>query len=133
MQHPQWTEDLSIGLHAIDSQHKQLFAISQALHTAILTGQGDEAVKETFEALEAYVTRHFLTEEDFMRAIGYPDIKNHMAQHEQLRLRFRRLWNREQRSESIKPEDIAFFLGEWLAGHIKTSDKAIGEFARSQE
>lgn len=126
-----WTVDLSVGLHAIDSQHKQLFALSRALHEAILDGQGREAVKETFDALTDYVKRHFTEEEDYMRAIDYPDIRQHMAQHEQLLLRCRMLWERDRLNQPIDPNGVAFFLGEWLTGHIIGSDKAIGEYARS--
>ena len=133
MEHPQWTDDLSVGLHAIDSQHKQLISISQALHTAILTDQGEEAVKETFKALEAYVSRHFSDEEDFMCAIGYPDLEQHKAQHKQLLLRFRMLCNLDKRNAPIKPEGVAFFLAEWIDEHIATSDQAIGDFASFQE
>ena len=133
MEHPVWTSDLAVGLHAIDSQHKQLFTLSRALHEAILDGKGNVAVKETFDALEDYVKRHFSKEEDYMRSIGYPDIREHIAQHEQLRLRCRMLWELDKRNKHIDPEGVAFFLKEWICGHILTSDKAIGEFARTLE
>ncbi len=124
-----WTEDLSVGLHTLDSQHKQLFAISQALHTAILNGQGEEALRETFDALQAYAERHFAEEEDFMRAINYPAITEHIAQHKQLHLRCRMLWDMNDRNQPVKPEGVAFFLTEWLSEHIAVYDKAIGEYA----
>ncbi|BDQ33558.1 bacteriohemerythrin [Pseudodesulfovibrio portus] len=133
MEHPQWTERLSVGLDAIDAQHKQLFAISEALHSALLSGQGKEAVKKAFKDLEAYTTRHFTEEEDFMRSIGYPDIEAHKTQHEQLLLRCRMLWNLDRRNDPIKPEGVAFFLAEWLDEHVSTSDKAIGDFVRSRK
>lgn len=132
MTHPQWTEELSIGLHDIDSQHKQLFAISEALHTAILSGQGKEAVKETFKKLEVYVNKHFAEEEDYMLSIDYPDTEKHITQHEQLLLRLQMLWALNNRHKPIKPEGVAFFLDEWIVEHLSTSDKAIGDFVRSR-
>lgn len=133
MKHPEWTEDLSVGLHSLDSQHKQLIAISKALHTAIENGEGEAAMAETFDALEAYIKRHFENEEGYMREIGYPGLKEHLAQHEQLLLRFNMLWNRQKRHEPIKAEGVAFFLTEWITEHIQKYDIAIGRFVNARK
>lgn len=43
----QWNESYAVGNQEIDAQHKRLFQLADALHSAMTTGKGKEALTQT--------------------------------------------------------------------------------------
>ena len=78
-----WTDDLSVGVDLMDSQHRILI---NYINDLIETLENDELdpIKEKFEALCKYVVEHFTEEETFMEKIGFPGLESHKGIHASL-------------------------------------------------
>ena len=68
----EWTKDLSVGIEAIDIQHRELFKRIDGLIMAVNDGKGTDEVHDIFRFLSDYIDSHFATEEKCMRILSYP-------------------------------------------------------------
>jgi hemerythrin len=130
----QWTEDLSVGVTQIDKQHKELFNRVNNLLEACSKGRGRDIVQETIEFLGDYTITHFSTEERHMATHGYPEFKDHKAQHENFIEHFISLKKRVQ--EEGPGGHIVIETNRtivtWLNSHIRNVDKKLGEFLKDK-
>ena len=79
-----WDSKYQTGNTTVDTQHKELFRMVNALHKAIIEGHGKDAMGPTLDKLGKYVVEHFQTEEKLMVAKKYPGFPVHKAIHEDL-------------------------------------------------
>lgn len=127
-----WSDDLKIGVPAIDEQHKALFAAVDDLYAACSQGLGRKKVGETLTFLKDYVATHFHDEEEIQKKCGYPDYPNHKKLHEEFVAQV------EGYAAQLMQEGatIAFvgkfngFVSNWLLFHISREDKKLGEYIR---
>jgi hemerythrin-like metal-binding protein len=131
MSFPDWADVLGIGLPILDEQHKQLFAVADDLLNAIARGEGEAALKDTFERLKAYTRYHFKEEEAYMTRIGYPGESEHTAEHVLLLIRVNTLWRLIESGQIVSPRGISLFVNDWIVEHIMHKDAMIGEYARA--
>jgi hemerythrin len=129
----EWNDALySVGVKAIDDQHKKLVEMLNELHEAQGRGQSAGVMNQVLSDLIAYADYHFTTEEDFMRNYEYPDYLKHKAKHDALRqtaLGLQADFRSGKRAVSI---ELSHFLRDWLAHHIQGTDKQLGVFLNSR-
>jgi hemerythrin len=68
----EWKDEFNLGIEEVDSEHKVLVALINALHDAMLAGTGRADVVEGISEIYTLVSAHFEREEAFMRAQGRP-------------------------------------------------------------
>jgi hemerythrin-like metal-binding protein len=130
MEEVKWNAALSIGVEAVDDQHKQLFAVVRELQEAIAQCKGQKRMHQILEKLIVYTETHFRDEEAYMQEIGYPALENHRHEHEQLVQKVRRFQKRLEMERISMP--VLGFLINWVGHHIMTSDQEIGRYARDR-
>ena len=126
-----WTEDLALGIPAIDAQHQQLLALINALHCAITTP--DTARTSTAEILEGlvdYTHNHFIMEEVMFQRHGYPQTEAHVAEHSAFTARAMDWLMRFEAGHDVTQEALDF-LKDWLLHHICEEDRAYVPFMRA--
>ena len=124
MQFMEWQEEWSVGVAALDAQHKVLVRLINLLHDIELHG-GD--MTGVFAELDRYVDEHFRLEEQMLEAAAYPDLAGHKGEHKVFRD-----WLRSVRRSYAGGGSSAYhlagtvngFLRMWLANHILGSDMA---------
>ncbi|MDS4031067.1 MAG: bacteriohemerythrin [Candidatus Contendobacter sp.] len=124
----EWSDTLSVGVQAIDDQHKQLVAMLNEINEGIRGGWGKEARDEVLIKLVDYTLTHFATEESLMQIFGYPEENTHKKCHAdliQMVEQYIRKYNQDPNASSY---DLLFFLKRWLFQHILKDDKALGQF-----
>lgn len=125
-----WSEDLTLGVGAIDHQHRELFQRFENLVEACRQGQGRSRLVELHTFLGDYVERHFADEEVLMRSKGYPLAAEHAEQHAKFRQQMASL---NAILVSHGPS-IAMLVEtnqkvmSWLAEHIRKSDRALAAY-----
>ena len=62
-----WTDELSVSVKDLDSQHQKLFDLVNELHEAMRSGKGKEAVGSILNRLADYTKTHLFYEERLMR------------------------------------------------------------------
>lgn len=128
------SDDLITGVEAVDDQHRQLFAWGNAL----LFPEGDDLDATEFNNglsyLDAYVSFHFATEEQAMKAAGYPRFEAHHWQHSHFRREIRQLRDRALADGPSHPLalQLHYLLHDWFAGHIRFSDTQVAAWMREQ-
>ena len=123
-----WTPDLSVGIDRIDQQHKKIVTILNELYEAMQAGQGREALGKVLNDLLLYTKTHFAAEEQAMAAHGYPDYEEHRRRHEKMALKVKELHEQFRDGALTSPIQITNFLKDWLAKHIRETDKKYGPF-----
>ncbi|MFO0752498.1 MAG: bacteriohemerythrin [Thermodesulfovibrionales bacterium] len=126
----QWNESLSVGVAAIDFEHRELIDGIGALLRAIVQGKGKEEVSRTVQFLEEYVVMHFGREEKYMLEHEYPAYALHLARHREFIETFARI-KQEYAARGASSEmviELNRYIVEWLIHHISKEDKALGEF-----
>jgi len=130
----QWSEDLSVGVPLIDSQHKMLIGRIQELSDAIRNYQGGGEVAKTLDFLMDYTDFHFGTEERHMRALNYPGLDEHLDKHQQYRDTLKNLGRdfEEEGATNDLADSIDRLLGHWFVEHIKHIDQKLGDFLKKR-
>jgi hemerythrin len=125
-----WTDDLSVGVEAIDEQHKEIFRRVNKLMSAARGGAGRVEVGATLEFLSEYVIEHFTAEESLMRDAAYPERGAHHAQHEAFKkdaAKLKAAFDGSGATVSLVI-DANRRLCDWLTNHIRKSDRALAAY-----
>jgi hemerythrin len=128
----EWTGALATGVSEIDEQHKELIARINALLEACEDNRGRDEVGRVIDFLEEYVVTHFSTEENRMFAAGYPEYRQHKAEHAIFIERVADV-KHKFRSDSAAPDVLHLAtrtLMEWLDVHIRRTDRRLGDYIR---
>ena len=119
----QWSVQLSVGVPAIDSQHKQLINMINDLYDAMMGGKGSEALDKIIKDLVVYTKIHFRDEEAFMEKHGYPGLAQHKLVHEKLKTQVMDVLGKLQSGKMVASVSVGNFLKDWLKNHILSEDK----------
>ena len=116
----QWQDRFSVGIGAVDHEHKQLIELINRLHDEFsLPGAGTE---EFFGDLLAGISAHFALEERFMRERRYDALAQHKADHERLLDELRDLMDDAASAGATGDDALAARLAAWFAQHFETHD-----------
>ena len=115
----EWKDSFSVGVPAVDHEHRELIEMVARLQQALLSGAPAGDVEQALGELMRGISAHFALEEKFMRDRGYDRLAEHKADHEKLLDELRDLMEGE-RPDS--PEALSQKLGDWFAVHFRTHD-----------
>ncbi|MGA7594299.1 MAG: hemerythrin family protein [Gallionella sp.] len=124
-----WQKKLELGNDLIDTQHRILVLLCRKLDIAIKTGQSDQSIRWVMLELKKFAEFHFISEENLMHEIGYPDVDDHALIHTGLLQQFEMMMARISHHREF-PEDLLHFLNKWLVQHIVQDDLKIAEQVR---
>lgn len=127
-----WTPELSVGLEAVDLQHRELFEAVNRLHDAMQAGKGREELGRVLRFLRDYTDRHFGDEEALMASVSYPGSERHRELHGEFRRRVADLEALFQQGASMLSIEVLHLLRDWLVQHIQGEDRALGAWMRIQ-
>lgn len=122
-----WNESYSVRVRQMDEQHEKLFEIINRLAEAMKSSKGDDVVRDTVEQLAVYTRTHFLQEEALMRRAGYPGLTAHQGEHKKLMADVERYKRELEEGRAASPVSLLNFIRQWLAHHIRESDKAYAD------
>lgn len=119
----EWDDSFATGIESIDQQHKRLFVLVNELFDGV-KHMDQEAIKSVLGELVDYTVNHFAYEEKLFSEHGYPQEKEHVAQHEKLVGTVSAFVSEFESGESMVDFRLLNFLRSWLAGHILSEDMA---------
>jgi hemerythrin len=128
----EWKDIYSTGIHSIDAQHRNLFAVAKDLFAAMSTGQGRAAVGRTLDRMVQYTASHFAHEERLMRLHNFPDFEAHKAEHDKLTAQVLQLQADYRAGKITITVQLLHFLRDWLQKHIQGSDQQYAPFLREK-
>lgn len=118
-----WKPEMSVGVHALDSDHKLLINLINQLDAAIKDGLGRDTIESVLSTLVDYTCYHFDREEMLMQACGYSDLAKHQTSHEGMKTWVREIKSRFNDSTDDLSTEVLDFLQHWLTDHIMVQDQ----------
>ena len=118
-----WNAGMSVGIDAIDDDHKQIIAILAKLTSTHCGNISKLIIENIFIELEEYVSLHFAREEALLEKAGYKDLIKHKASHQKFIERLPILKKEWLEEDNLAcSERIVNFLHHWIVNHILEDD-----------
>lgn len=125
-----WSDLLSVGIDAMDDEHKELFRRINDLLKGLL-GQGEDYDLAALAGrINEYVEYHFRDEEKLLAKYGYPELEAHKKLHAIYENEFAAIEKKLRAGEFdanllIRIQDK---IVNWLLDHIAQVDKKYGKY-----
>ena len=126
----EWSERLSVGIEAVDAEHRLQISLLKALEDALAIG-GTE-VGAILERLLDYTNAHFVAEELLMRLHAYPGYESHVLEHGRLVEQLAAVKAHYGEGKRAATRELASALHHWLVEHIQSMDAAFAAHAASE-
>ena len=114
----EWTDSYRLGIPGVDQEHRTFFALVRAIEVSLLEGDGLGA-REALANLRLYATAHFAHEEEFLEAVGYPELAAHRAEHAE----FMRDVTVLEGTPGLPTQVAVRMARGWIGGHILGTDR----------
>jgi len=128
----QWTDSLSVGIDAIDNEHKKLLSMINQLQTAAHYKTDESLVESTLNDLIDYTKYHFSREEALMKKNNYPDYDAHKKTHEEMVKQVSQFIDEYRVDKTRTIENVILYLKTWLINHIKGSDQNYAPYIKDK-
>ena len=128
----EWTDTLSIGVDAIDADHKTLLALLNRCQQAMALKESEQRMHRILDELSDYVRSHFYREEAVMAAVDYPGFASHRQVHQLLLKHVEKNLDLLKRGE-LTIGDLVVLLHSWLLDHIHGMDAAIKPYCEGKK
>jgi hemerythrin len=122
-----WKPDFSVGVEAIDKQHMELIEIANELNNHDSVVELDSVIGK----VRKYIQTHFEFEEMLMAKYAYPKKKQHVVQHDVLRVSYDAFVKGSKSQEDVKR--IRTLIFQWFVNHVieDKHDMDLGKFLNS--
>jgi hemerythrin len=119
----QWSDKLSVGIPAMDEQHKELVRMTNELHAAMLERKAREVIGGILGGLAEYTKKHFWDEEVIFTKQNIPGLLKHKKLHAEFVATVEK-FQRDFSSGSVTLSlEVMNFLKDWLVNHIQGADQ----------
>jgi hemerythrin len=129
----EWAENLSVGVDAIDNQHKELIKRVNVFYAALKAGNNKDETLKVLDFLSRYVVSHFRDEEALQVKYKYPKYNEHKKLHKDF-LETVVGVKKDIETNGVTSAGstmIAMTVSNWLVNHIGVQDKEIGKFIKA--
>lgn len=127
-----WDERYSVGIEAMDRDHKNLLRLINNAQAAVQFQIGEQAEYELLQDLIEYTTSHFSREEALMREYGFPGYEGHKRKHDEMTIIAKNMLKSYKQDRLLALKKIPVFLRDWLFHHINGMDKRYGDYLISE-
>jgi cytochrome c len=118
----QWKDEYSVGIEAVDYEHKELIDLINRLYARLDAPDAKLTVPAFFGDLLRGISAHFALEEKQMREYGYDRLASHKEDHERLLDELRDIMDAFERAAEVDSVELAQRLDIWFTRHFKTHD-----------
>jgi len=126
-----WNPEFEIGIPVLDIQHHKFIDMVSEVQSAILTASKDQLVR-FFSFIYDYIINHFKIEELLMIECRYPEIDEHIEEHQEFREKIDYFYeNFKKNNTQFIIVNIVDYMKDWIIGHLLSSDKALGEWYKA--
>jgi len=119
-----WNDKLSVGVVALDNDHKKMIGLLNELYDGIVAEQGKVVLGGVLDQLKEYTLYHFAHEEDLLARTGYMDTEIHQREHHELLVWSVKVQEQFRDGTLVAPSlEVMNYLKDWLFDHIMGSDQ----------
>ena len=117
-----WGVEHSVGIPAMDDEHRELYEAINELHTAVLRGEEQSLAAQLLAEVVNRTRAHFSSEEEILRATNYPELAAHCLKHQSLIEEIEELVARFEDGDVALNDQSLKFLRYWFNEHIQNDD-----------
>jgi hemerythrin len=117
-----WDKRYSIGIEAVDHEHRELVDLINRLYEEARARGSKVAVLGFFGDLFKAISAHFALEERVMRERGYDQLMQHKNDHERLLDEIRDIMEDYETTDLFDEQLLAQRLDAWFSRHFETHD-----------
>lgn len=131
----EWSDKFSTDIVSIDNQHQELIFLTQNLLEVLSSDTADLKEKQdAFQDLVDHALDHFEYEERLMKNIGYPWLKEHIKEHDELRKEVGDIAQNVMQGEGMDDwKGLVSLVQVWVLRHIVSSDTKIRTYLRRED
>ncbi|MCX2716571.1 hemerythrin family protein [Helicobacter sp. MIT 21-1697] len=130
---PEWSDDFSVHHQIIDEQHQKLFTLAHRAYSIANNNKSSaNDVKSILLEFFDYMKTHFKDEEQYMQAIGFPQLDEHKKIHRQI-VNDMAGMVKNVHSVDVLKEMIATIAKDWLLTHILQEDMCYEKYREEQQ
>lgn len=120
-----WSDDLALGHHLIDEQHKTLVEFLQRLEAAIERGDDKKALLKAFMEVHRYAAYHFDDEEELMKSRAFDAWHVHRYEHQQFLATIENMAEDFRARKAVISQETLDYLVAWHLEHINVADREL--------
>lgn len=129
----EWSEDLTIGVAAVDADHRKLFSLANYLYDSMIQGKEKPVVDDFLNSLIIYTKQHFEREETIFEETAYPNHEEHKKEHDYLISQINDFGNKYKSGvSSAQMLEMIGFINKWMIEHIRKSDKKYAPYLKEK-
>ncbi|MBF0354082.1 MAG: hemerythrin family protein [Alphaproteobacteria bacterium] len=136
----EWTPDLSVGIEALDDDHKTVFVVVDLMQSVLREEPPlnlEAILRCLLKMLQEYICGHFLREERAMEMARFPGLEEHRGWHDAFRTKIERFvedYNkiRDHGEHKKAAQHLADIVQCWCVDHIAKSDKSYADYLRPE-
>jgi hemerythrin len=118
----QWKPEFSIGIDAMDDEHREMIDLINETYQRLASDAGRDQVEECLGEIFNTISMHFALEEKMMRKAQYTEFQAHKDDHEDLLDRLRDLMDEFADDSEAGAAQLEQSLSDWFGGHFSTFD-----------
>ena len=127
MQLLQWKPTYSLGIPAVDLEHRKMIEMINDVYSRIDREQEEESVQTALADIHAGISAHFALEERLMRESAWPEYADHKDDHEELLDQIRDIMDAYSDDPESGTEILRRRLSDWFGRHFATFDARLHE------
>ena len=117
-----WEKRYSVGIEAVDHEHRELVDLINRLYEEARSKGSKVAVLGFFGDLFKSISAHFALEERIMRERGYDQLLQHKDDHERLLDEIRDIMEDYEVTDLLDEQLLSQRLDAWFSRHFETHD-----------
>ncbi|MDO9181107.1 MAG: bacteriohemerythrin [Bacteriovorax sp.] len=128
-----WSDKLSLGVKEMDNEHIILIEKINNLVTTMenqFVKKDKNKILHSFVELANFTVKHFASEEEYMRSIGYAQLSSHKKIHEKL-LDHVQKYGEQIKTGTLNDQKLISFLRNWLLSHIMGVDMQYADYSKA--
>lgn len=118
-----WNSRYSVGIEALDNQHKALLSLLNEFHAASMKGKAQEVAGALMLQIVSLAQEHFSAEQRLMESTKYPRTADHCARHQELSAQLAAFVARHENGDTMVYTQLLYFMRDWLSKHMQTEDR----------
>ena len=128
----EWKDSFSVGVAAVDLEHRELIELINDLHERIGEAADTDMTLAMLGEIYAQISAHFALEEKYMRESEYPQFPQHKEDHEELLDELRDIMDRVEDLGRYDADELSQELARWFSEHFRTHDALLHAHANPQ-
>ena len=128
-----WKEEYSVGINAINKQHKVIIELMNDLFESIRDAREDMVIEEVLQELIKYSKYHFGLEKTLFEKYTYPKVEGHLKEHQYFVEKIESFMKELTNNKQVVPIETLDYLKNWFQNHMMKTDVDYGQYFKEKD